>query len=871
MIREHHITACLAIPLIIATHALGQQADDLDIPLSATVQKLLDDPLIDAQHTRAMQIFHGQWEQIGAPTVAEQAAIALARFDLSHRALRDPNVPASLRAEAALWRGELEAVTALLEGASTAQDAILRARSLEQLGRLPDALEALGPWRHVLENDQIDNPAELVAATHAMLLLAQLEGQSAMIYKLAMRLFAKARTELDRLYWPALVAEARLLMEKDNASEAAGALLAALSFNPRASEAWYLLGQLATESFQFDRAARIVRKLRVIHPSHLLADLLESQMYLTQRDADSSRAVVESALRRYPKQRMLIALWAATEAIAYEQNVLAAALQRFDDLAPHSSLALFTVGKYLSSARQYRDSEVMFNAAIQRQPNWPPPRIELGLMLMQTGEEEKALNQLQHAVQLDSFNRQANNQLKLVRELVGYEQIRTERFLIKYRKGVDEVLARDMVHQLDAMSNEITSVFQHQPRRLTQIQIMPDEYWFGVRITGIPEIWTVAACTGDVIAIVPPRDGPGQRGTFDWSRAVGHEYVHTVTLDQTDNRVQHWFTEACAVSQEPGGREYETCQLLATALNAAKLFDLNEINWAFVRPKNPQSRPLAYAQAHWMLEYIISRFGYSAVIEILSSYRRGAGNEDAITAATGVSPEEFMAQFTKWAQVQVRDWGLEPVPANPTVEVALRNRDNVTDAQLAELIHQYPGHPELLLLAAQHALARSDPETARRAVLRYAAVRPVDLWPHRVLVELALATQRLDEVIGSLEQLDRQDAHTGYWANQLAKFYRVSGRYDVAAKAITRALHREPYNASYRELAATIALQRSPPKRHRALHHLLAIALLEPEFALHQVRLAALYTQMGQRKDARRAAQKAMTLDPDAPVSKFIE
>ena len=74
--------------------------------------------------------------------------------------------------------------------------------------------------------------------------------------------------------------------------------------------------------------------------------------------------------------------------------------------------------------------------------------------------------------------------------------------------------------------------------------------------------------------IVPPRDGPGQRGTFDWSRAVGHEYVHTVTLDQTDNRVQHWFTEACAVSQEPGGREYETCQLLATALNAAKLFDL---------------------------------------------------------------------------------------------------------------------------------------------------------------------------------------------------------------------------------------------------------------------------------------------------------
>ena len=30
---------------------------------------------------------------------------------------------------------------------------------------------------------------------------------------------------------------------------------------------------------------------------------------------------------------------------------------------------------------------------------------------------------------------------------------------------------------------------------------MPDEQWFGVRITGLPWIWTIGACTGEIIAM----------------------------------------------------------------------------------------------------------------------------------------------------------------------------------------------------------------------------------------------------------------------------------------------------------------------------------------------------------------------------------
>src|SRR5690606_5300582 len=113
-------------------------------------------------------------------------------------------------------------------------------------------------------------------------------------------------------------------------------------------------------------------------------------------------------------------------------------------------------------------------------------------------------------------------------------------------------------------------------------------------------------------------------------------------------------------------------------------------------------------------------------------------------------------------------------------------------ALLAELLADHPRHPDLLRLEAERLIAGDDPEAARQAVMRYAAARPVDPWPHRVLVPLATQTGRHAEARASLEYLDSQEQQTGAWAHQLARSYQSSNRLDQAAYAIGRALHREP-------------------------------------------------------------------------------
>lgn len=850
-----------------------QQAPSLrdEIQPSPLVDRLISDPLTSSEERVRLHVFHGRWDDLpdeNELSPNDRALLALQRFELDHPTLLDEAVDPLMRSQAALHRGEPEQALQWLDAVEGAQAAVLRARAHEQLGQLDKATNTLRQWQERAPR-AFDDAAEQTADARVMVMLAQLEGRPARDYQLAMNRLADARQQLDPLHWPTHLAEAELLLEKDNLSEAVEALQEALALNPRSGEAWHLLGRLSARSFNFDQADEAIRELRDINEHHLLADLLEVHMRLVQRDPHAGRATLQGVLQRHPHQREAHALRAAVEALSHDDMALEQALEAFDTLAPGSPDAHLLAGEYLSLARQYDLAERMLREALDRQPNATASRIELGLMLMQAGDLEGARRELALVTRLDPFNRRANNSLKLAEDLLSYETIETEHFIIRYRQGVDAVLARDMPDELERIHAELSDLYGHVPDRKTQIDIMPDEQAFGVRITGMPEIWTIAAATGPVISITPPREGARQRGTFDWANVLRHEYVHTLNLSQTRNRVPHWFTEACAVAQEHVERSYSTAQLLAWALHNEELFTLETINWGFIRPRTPRDRPLAYAQAHWMHEFITHRFGHEAVVEMLNLHREGVDDAASIQRVIGMDAEEFMAAFQAWAREEVERWGLAPRETSGRLQAILSGQTPLeSDQELASLLAEHPEHPDLLRLLAERAMDAGDPAAAKQAVLRYAAARPVDPWPQRMMVELSLQLGEDGRAVEALEQLDRQELEHGRWAQQLAQIHRRQGDLNAAAEAAQRALRREPYNGTYRELTAAIHLQRGDAEQ--ALHHLESLALLEPARAAHQVRLAALYSRMGNATAARQAAERAREIDPAAAVDRFL-
>ena len=856
--RSLALLLALSFPVALAMPAdaqvLERRGTAADRParpaLDPAAQRAIEAEWLDPAERRAARIFHGVWDatDLVSPDERAQAALLDGRF-------LDPifdsiEVDPLLRGEALFQRGAFGEVLLLLVEAADLRGLRLRCESLEQLGRIEEALDELDgnlPALAVAEAELADG---LVESARLLLLRARLVGQPARDYQRTMALLARARGEIDRLHWPARLLEAALLLDKDNPEEAEAALRETLALNPRAAEAWRFLGRVAVDRFDFAATENAMAILRGLDPAHPWADLLEARMWLVRNDPAAAEALVEGVLARAPHHAEALFLRPAVEAARYDFDAMMTRLAELDERFPGGAEGWLETGRRLSLDRQYPEAAAILEEAVRRRPAWPAPRIELAMLEMQSGRDALALQALEEVARIDPFNTRSANALALLREIAGYERIRTRFFELRYRPGIDAVVAALMPMHLDAMHEEVAGRFAHEPAIPTVIELLPDHPSFAVRITGMPWIHTVAACTGPVIAMETPRRGPRRRhlGVFDWLEVLRHEYAHTVTLSQTRNRVPHWLTEAAATSVELTPRDYATCQLLARSRLAGELLPLDEIDWAFVRPKRPTDRSLAYAQGRWMVEFMDEAHGPDALVGLLETFREGRSLASAFEAVLGVEPQVFERAFLEWSLAQVRAWGLDPVPAISDLLAAVGpieaagdspGGSAISDELLAEWLEAWPTHPDLLEMTIRRRMRGLEipPVDLEPLLEAYASARPVDPYPHRILARAYLASEDPLRAIDHLLALDRVERDDNTYAIELARLLRQAGRHGEAFTAISKAVRIDGYDAPLRELAAAIALEAG--EIEFAHLHLRALLLLEPDRPIHRRRLEA--------------------------------
>jgi tetratricopeptide (TPR) repeat protein len=861
------------------------------------------------EEKKDLRIFHGAWRPGDLDTPARRARAALAQGAFDDPALLDPAADPVDRAEAMAARGQLQEAIAALVGLDSIRATRIRAAALEQLGQFDAAAREVEPIVRLLSSSKLESAADLTEGVRILMIRARVHGQDQAgggDFHAMMGMLARARDELDRLHWPARLAEAELLYEKDNWDEAQKAALEVLSLNPAAASAWTLLGQMAVDAFIFDRAegiaARLDRLARSMDaaegeaplpgdiapalPRSPLGNLIIARARLRQNDPEGAAERITDTLERFPLMRPALALRAAIAAESNDFQATDLLLAEFDALSPGSPEALLAVGKAVSENRQYAQGALYLARAAELQPRLAEPLIELGLLEMQAGRDEPARDALRRAADLDPFNNRAANSLKLIEELMTWRTVDSAHFTVRFRPGLDEVLAPEMLDPLERLYARVTGsgpggIDFELPGR-TLIELMPDHATFAVRIAGMPAIHTIAASTGPVIAMESPQDGPGHSvGAYDWPRVIQHEFTHTVSLARTQNRIPHWFTEAAAVFLEDSPRDYSRCQLLADALREGELFDMDEISIKFVRPEKPTDRAQAYAQGHWMYQYIVERWGGRAPLDLMDRYAQGQRQDAAFRAVLGLSPGDFLAQFKVWAREQVVQWGLLPRAGQPSIgQLMLRGPAGSEDlsslrsalqdyadgaawtasggagktasfapeaqdpsgANLDRWLEQYPEQPDLLELSLREALAEADgaPDESMIPLLeRYAAARPVDPLPHMNLARLFLAGKGRQpaDAISHLEFLDAREQHSGAFAIELARRYGAANQWDQASAKAERATRIAPFDADAREFAATVALKRAD--LDTAERHITALTIIEPDRPIHKARLEA--------------------------------
>ncbi len=838
--------------------------------VSPAVKALISAEYLTEEERKDLRVFYGLATDEDLDTPRRRATDALIRGDYFNRVFDETEVMPESRARALIERGEPELGLKVLAGVSSLEGIRWRARALEMLGRFDEANAALEPLVNQLINRKLTDSGELASAVQGLIIrtrVRQQEMTGGADFRTLLSLLTKARSELNQLDWRVALAEAELLYSKDNRKQARDAAMDVLRLNPRCAKAMVLIGQIAVDGFDFDSASVIVRQLDELAEGSAEGAMILARGRLRQKDAVDARGIIDLALERQPQHRGLLALQAAAVAAGHNYEEADALLGRFDELSPGSALGYLQVGLTLSEARQYERAEEYLREAIQRQPLVSEPRVELGLMLLQAGRSDEALTMLTSANELDPFNVRVDNSLKLARELASYATASSEHFVIRYQPGVQGVLAEEMPEILERIYDRVTGLegIDHEPERVTQIELMPDHAWFSVRITGMPAIHTMAASTGPVIAMEFPRAGPGQLvGEYDWARVVQHEYTHTVTLSRTKNRIPHWYTEAAAVVMEDAPRDYVSCQALAKAAGEGTLFDLEEINIAFVRPRLPGDRSKAYAQGSWMYEFITSRWGSRANLDLMDLYAQGVDEASAMQRVLGLESEAFLQAFTSWAKGQIREWGLgTPEGEKPVSELMLEmfeltqedwdelsasERPVPSVEQLAELLANHPEHPGVLSWAVRWTLQEQSgvpDESMIELLKRYAKARPVDPLPHQMLLRIYLDQERAGQpiadagtIIEHLLFLDAREQHSAAYAVELARRYAAMGEYHKAMDKAKRATHIAPLDADYRELAARIAIRMGDFAQ--AQRQLAALARIEPDREVHKRRLDAI-------------------------------
>jgi cellulose synthase operon protein C len=597
-------------------------------------------------------------------------------------------------------------------------------------------------------------------------------------------------------YWPAEFEAGSLFLEKYNYAQAIRSFDKALAINPRAAEVLVAKGTAALERFDIADAEQFAGQALQINP-HLTAALrLRADIFLAGSAYDEARKLLVQAQAVNPREEETLARIAACSFLQDQDADFQAVLTQVQKQNPKAGLFYAQLGQQLDDRKRYPEAEKFYRQALKLRPNLTTPRNQLGLLYLRLGQEEDARTTLEEAAKSDPFNVRVVNSLKVLDHLADYATLHTEHFVLRFDPKHDKILARFMAKYLENIYAELGELFQFRPQGPFLIEVFNNHDMFSGRVVALPDLHTVGACTGRMVAMVSPRD-KAQRivKPFNWARVLRHELVHVFNLEQTGFKVPHWFTEGLAVGNEGFPMPQLWHALLQKRLGSGELFNLDNVNLGFIRPTSGEDWQLAYLQSLQYVEYLKKVYGKERIGDFLKAYAGGLSTEAALEKSCKVAKadfekgyrrhlEELAEKFTgkppeKVLSFKELETALAKDPENADVSAQLAERflllgDRPAARKLAEqAVAKRPNHP---LAASVLARLLGPGERQKALALLDAAVDPAspDLKVLRLLGSLRFEAKEYDAAARVCELGRKAEPYENTWLIELSKIYRAT-------------------------------------------------------------------------------------------------
>ena len=577
----------------------------------------------------------------------------------------------------------------------------------------------------------------------------------------------------------------------------------ALAINPHSADLYVALAQ-TTGSYQ--RKESMVREALERVPDHVPALGMRAFLNILDGQLEASFSDASRALEVNPADMASLAHLATVHHLRGENELFNAVVTRARNINSRPTDFFLTISEGLALRFRYPDAAMMAQRAVDADPNSAAANAALGKALLRLGRDNLARRYLERAYDRDAFNLFVANTLSLLDEATDFRELTGDHIRLRIHQKEADILGPLMLREAEAAYLAMASRYPYRPRQKILIDAYNNSDDFAVRISGVPHVGLLGVSFGDILAVNTP-EALGDR-PYNWARTVWHEVGHTMAIGTSDFRVPRWLTEGLSVYEEQlahpqWARAYELRFL--SAYDQKRLHPLVEIDRGFTRPEFPGQVMMSYYHAYKVVSFIVERYGFASVIQILESLRSGMTEEEAVQEALGItraSLDEGFQESLKEERSALSDV-LDGWPDMLTEEVA--------GGSLEEWRRQQ-GKNSLLgsLQDGADALARGNDVEAETHFREALAVYPRFTGEGNAYQSLMTIFRERGDNAALQSILEEFLAVTPYGAEEareLAQIYEQEGNLSAARNTLVRSRRTQPYHEETLKKLGTIAAE----------------------------------------------------------------
>lgn len=489
------------------------------------------------------------------------------------------------------------------------------------------------------------NGEELVALGQALLLLG-------VEPRLVLENCFQQAQKMDAPPRDGFLATGQLALDKHDYKLAAEAFRNGLAKFPKDPDMQAGLAQ-AYEPGDRDEMQKSIRAALEINPQHIPSLLLLADHLIDAEQYEAAEKQLALVLHVNPYQPEALAYRAVLADLRnnakQEKQFREEALKHYQTNPEVDHL----IGLKLSQKYRFAEGAAAQRRALEFEPDYLPARRQLAEDLLRLGQDDEGWALAEAVHKDDGYDVTAYNLTTLRDQMVKFQTLSNADFIIRMSTH-EAALYGDRVLDLMARAREtLCAKYGVELTQPTTVEIFPEQKDFAVRTFGMPgNPGYLGVCFGPVItANSPASQAPNPA---NWEDVLWHEYCHVVTLTATKNRMPRWLSEGISVYEErqanPTWGEKMNLAYRDMILNN-ELTPLGKLSGAFLSPSNSVHLQFAYFESSLVVEFLVQRYGFETLKQILSDLRDGDEVNTSIAKRTAPLPE-VEKQFAAYVREQ---------------------------------------------------------------------------------------------------------------------------------------------------------------------------------------------------------------------------